>query len=55
MQLVYEDLLERAREKEEKEAKKRQRLAKDFADLLGTIKVWKCYIVVLNASSYTCL
>ncbi|XP_052202335.1 pre-mRNA-processing protein 40A isoform X2 [Diospyros lotus] len=36
--LVYEDLLERAREKEEKEAKKRQRLAKDFADLLVTIK-----------------
>ncbi|CAL5349878.1 unnamed protein product [Camellia sinensis] len=36
--LVFEDLLERAREKEEKEAKKRQRFAKDFTDLLSTIK-----------------
>ncbi|GFZ10139.1 pre-mRNA-processing protein 40A [Actinidia rufa] len=38
MKLVFEDLLERAREKEEKEAKKRQRLADDFNDLLCTIK-----------------
>ncbi|XP_027093459.1 pre-mRNA-processing protein 40A isoform X2 [Coffea arabica] len=38
LQLVFEDLLERAKEKEEKEAKKRQRLAKDFSDLLSTIK-----------------
>ncbi|THF97833.1 hypothetical protein TEA_010651 [Camellia sinensis var. sinensis] len=38
LQLVFEDLLERAREKEEKEAKKRQRFAKDFTDLLSTIK-----------------
>ncbi|KAI3736513.1 hypothetical protein L2E82_26320 [Cichorium intybus] len=38
LQLVYEDLVERAKEKEEKEAKKRQRLAKDFTDLLYDIK-----------------
>ncbi|KAL3514364.1 hypothetical protein ACH5RR_027081 [Cinchona calisaya] len=38
LQLVFEDLLERAKEKEEKEAKKRQRLAKDFIDFLSTIK-----------------
>ncbi|XAR61994.1 hypothetical protein NMG60_11016563 [Bertholletia excelsa] len=36
--LVFEDLIERAREKEEKEAKKRQRLAKDFTELLSSIK-----------------
>ncbi|CAN6682305.1 unnamed protein product [Malus baccata var. baccata] len=36
--LVYEELLERAKEKEEKEAKKRQRLADDFNKLLHTIK-----------------
>ncbi|XP_058221362.1 pre-mRNA-processing protein 40A isoform X3 [Rhododendron vialii] len=38
VKLVFEDLLERAREKEEKEAKKRQRLAKEFSDLLCTMK-----------------
>ncbi|KAI3685869.1 hypothetical protein L6452_35130 [Arctium lappa] len=38
LQLVFEDLLERAKEKEEKEAKKRQRLAKDFTELLYDIK-----------------
>ncbi|KAI8550115.1 hypothetical protein RHMOL_Rhmol06G0079300 [Rhododendron molle] len=38
VKLVFEDLLERAREKEEKEAKKRQRLAKEFSDLLCTVK-----------------
>lgn len=38
LQLVFEDLVERAREKEEKELKKRQRLAKDFTDLLYDIK-----------------
>ncbi|KAL1813993.1 pre-mRNA-processing protein 40A [Daucus carota subsp. sativus] len=38
LQLVFEDLLERVKEKEEKEAKKRQRLAEDFSDKLRTIK-----------------
>ncbi|XP_057490186.1 pre-mRNA-processing protein 40A-like isoform X2 [Actinidia eriantha] len=38
MKLVFEDLLGRAREKEEKEAKKRLRLADDFNDFLCTIK-----------------
>ncbi|OIW15561.1 hypothetical protein TanjilG_01084 [Lupinus angustifolius] len=38
LKLVYEELLERAKEKEEKEAKKRQRLADDFTNLLYTFK-----------------
>lgn len=38
MKLVFEELLDRIREKEEKEAKRRQRLADDFAGLLHTIK-----------------
>ncbi|XP_076959980.1 pre-mRNA-processing protein 40A-like isoform X1 [Bidens hawaiensis] len=38
LQLVFEDLVERAKEKEEKEAKKRQSLVKDFTDLLYEIK-----------------
>ncbi|CAL9760367.1 unnamed protein product, partial [Musa acuminata subsp. burmannicoides] len=37
-QLVFDELLERLREKEEKEAKKRQRLADNFSDLLYSIK-----------------
>lgn len=36
--LVFEDLLERAKEKEEKEAKRRQRLADDFTGLLQSFK-----------------
>ena len=36
---MFEELLERQREKEEKEARKRQRLADDFSDLLYSIKV----------------
>lgn len=39
VQLVFEDSLERAKEKEEKEAKKRRRLADDFTDLLRNTKV----------------
>ncbi|XP_075496106.1 pre-mRNA-processing protein 40A isoform X2 [Primulina tabacum] len=38
LQLIFEDLIERARDKEEKESKKRKRLAKDFTDKLSTIK-----------------
>ncbi|GAB4839275.1 hypothetical protein Ancab_028802 [Ancistrocladus abbreviatus] len=38
LKLVFEELLERIKEKEEKEAKKRQRLADDFADLLHSLK-----------------
>ncbi|KAK7321624.1 hypothetical protein VNO77_32449 [Canavalia gladiata] len=38
LKLIFEELLERAREKEEKEAKKRQRLADDFTNLLYTFK-----------------
>ncbi|KAL9330664.1 hypothetical protein ACSQ67_000274 [Phaseolus vulgaris] len=36
--LIFEELLERAKEKEEKEAKKRQRLADEFTNLLYTFK-----------------
>ncbi|KAJ4716105.1 pre-mRNA-processing protein 40A-like [Melia azedarach] len=38
LKLVFDDLLERVKEKEEKEAKKRKRLADDFCDLLQSIK-----------------
>ncbi|MED6197708.1 hypothetical protein PIB30_059195 [Stylosanthes scabra] len=38
LKLLFEDFLERAKEKEEKEAKKRQRLADDFTNLLYTFK-----------------
>ncbi|XP_021687359.2 pre-mRNA-processing protein 40A isoform X4 [Hevea brasiliensis] len=38
LKLLYDELLERAKEKEEKEAKKRQRLADDFTKLLYTYK-----------------
>ncbi|XP_017701078.1 pre-mRNA-processing protein 40A-like isoform X3 [Phoenix dactylifera] len=38
MKLVFDELLERLREKEEKEAKKHQRLADNFSDLLYSIK-----------------
>ncbi|CAL5209808.1 unnamed protein product [Lathyrus oleraceus] len=38
LKLVFEELLERAREKEEKEAKKRKRLADDFFHLLYSTK-----------------
>lgn len=39
LQLVFDELLERVREKEEKEAKKRRRLMDDFSNLLSSIKV----------------
>lgn len=39
VQLVFEDYLERAKEKEEKEAKKRRRLTDDFTNLLRNTKV----------------
>uniref|UniRef100_A0A2K1Z4Z7 Pre-mRNA-processing protein 40A-like n=1 Tax=Populus trichocarpa TaxID=3694 RepID=A0A2K1Z4Z7_POPTR len=38
LKMVFDELLERAREKEEKEAKKRKRLADDFLNLLQSIK-----------------
>ncbi|KAK4434333.1 Pre-processing protein 40A [Sesamum alatum] len=59
LQLVYEDLIDRAKEKEEKEAKKRKRLAKDFTDKLSTIKeinslsTWEeCRQLVEDSSEY---
>lgn len=44
MQLVFEELIEKAREKEEKEARKRQRLADDFKNLLLSTKVCQCLL-----------
>ncbi|KAF9621522.1 hypothetical protein IFM89_022540, partial [Coptis chinensis] len=38
LQLAFDELLERVKEKEEKEAKKQQHLADDFTDLLYSIK-----------------
>ncbi|XP_021714834.1 pre-mRNA-processing protein 40A-like isoform X1 [Chenopodium quinoa] len=38
LKLVFEEQLERIKEKEEKEAKKRQRLLDDFTDLLRSLK-----------------
>ncbi|XP_047259049.1 pre-mRNA-processing protein 40A-like isoform X2 [Capsicum annuum] len=38
LKFVFEELLERAREKEEKEAKKRKRLADEFYELLHASK-----------------
>lgn len=35
--------MERARDKEEKEAKKRQRLAKDFVEMLSSVDVCRIY------------
>ncbi|KAK9269905.1 hypothetical protein L1049_025478 [Liquidambar formosana] len=39
LKLVFEELLERVKEKEEKEAKKRQRLAEDFTKLLRSKEI----------------
>lgn len=39
LQLVYKELLEKLRDKEEKEAKRRQRLADNFSNLLWSAKV----------------
>ncbi|KAL0322978.1 UNVERIFIED_CONTAM: Pre-processing protein 40A [Sesamum angustifolium] len=59
LELVYEDLIDRAKEKEEKEAKKRKRLAKDLTDKLSTIKeinalsTWEeCKQLVEDSSEY---
>ncbi|GAB2228280.1 hypothetical protein Droror1_Dr00010111 [Drosera rotundifolia] len=38
LELVFEELLERVKEKEEKEAKRRQRLIDDFTDILHSLK-----------------
>ncbi|KAG8043120.1 hypothetical protein GUJ93_ZPchr0905g7132, partial [Zizania palustris] len=38
MKLIYDDQVERLREKEVKETKKRQRLGENFSDLLYSIK-----------------
>ena len=43
VQLVFEEYLERAKEKDEKEAKKRRRLADDFTNLLRNTKVERAW------------
>ncbi|GAA0154324.1 hypothetical protein LIER_12340 [Lithospermum erythrorhizon] len=59
LQLIYEDLIERAKEKEEKEIRKRQRLMKDFTDKLSSTKeitsssTWEeCKQLVEDSSEY---
>ncbi|KZV54521.1 pre-mRNA-processing protein 40A-like [Dorcoceras hygrometricum] len=59
LELIFEDLIERARDKEEKESKKLRRLAKDFTDKLSTIKeinafsTWEeCKELVEGSSEY---
>ncbi|WCJ35581.1 pre-mRNA-processing protein 40A [Euphorbia peplus] len=59
LKLVYDELIERAKEKEEKEAKKRQRLADDFTKLLHTYKeitassTWEdCKLLVEESQEY---
>ncbi|BBH09725.1 pre-mRNA-processing protein 40B [Prunus dulcis] len=55
-ELVFDELLERVKEKEEKEAKKRKRLADDFSHLLSSIKEitpsskWEDYKSLLEGS-----
>lgn len=39
VQLIFDDLLIKVKEKEEKEAKKRKRLEDEFFDLLCSVKV----------------
>ena len=51
VQLVFEDSLERAKEKEEKEAKKRRRLADDFTDLLRNTKVLSMTYIIWQVNS----
>lgn len=43
VQLVFEEYLDRAKEKDEKEAKKRRRLVDDFTNLLRNNKVCEWY------------
>ena len=58
-QQVFEELLERVREKEEKEAKKQKRLGDEFFNILCSLKVVHILyligdfkILILNMSSY---
>ncbi|KAG0502112.1 hypothetical protein HPP92_002184 [Vanilla planifolia] len=59
LKLVFDELIERQREKEEKEAKKRQRLADNFSDLIYSVKdisatsKWEdCKIFVEESQEY---
>ncbi|KAG0497796.1 hypothetical protein HPP92_002487 [Vanilla planifolia] len=59
LKLVFDELIERQRDKEEKEAKKRQRLADNFSDLIYSIKdisatsKWEdCKIFVEESQEY---
>ncbi|PHT61399.1 hypothetical protein T459_34739 [Capsicum annuum] len=54
LKFVFEELLERAREKEEKEAKKRKRLADEFYELLHASKILNDDDI-LDASVVSCV
>ncbi|PON86839.1 WW domain containing protein [Trema orientale] len=60
LRLVFDELLERVKEKEEKEAKKRKRLMDDFSDQLSSIKdinassEWEdCKLLFENSQEYS--
>lgn len=62
VKLVFEDLLDRAKEKEEKEAKKKKRLVDDFNEVLRTEKSltvsskWEdCKLLLENATEFRAL
>jgi uncharacterized membrane protein len=48
LQLIYDDQIERLKEKEQKDAKKRQRLGENFSDLLYSITVLQLTISMLH-------
>ena len=45
LQLVFEEVIEKVKEKEMKEAKKWEKLVDDFRDLLCSVKVYILYFV----------
>jgi pre-mRNA-processing factor 40 len=48
IKLIYDDQIERLKEKEQKDAKKRQRLGENFSDLLYSITVLQLTISMLH-------
>jgi len=48
IKLIYDDQIERLKEKEQKDSKKRQRLGENFSDLLYSITVLQLTISMLH-------
>lgn len=58
LQLIYDDQIERLKEKEQKDAKKRQRLGENFSDLLYSITVLQLTVnifIIFLAIAYICM